>query len=200
MNKSLRILSAAALLAAVPVAYAGGENCAASAKATKAGSTCSASTAAALTANDGACCDADTQQVVLKVKESACPVSTTGFSMAVAKLDGVKTVDTCGQSHLTKISYAGDKVCSSKILAALKDAGYHVEAQQVTLAVAGLAEGACTESLSKALTAVKGVSNANVCAVAKHAVVQFDPALVSQDSLAAAVDAAGYKASAEAVN
>lgn len=194
MNKSLRILSAAVLLAAVPAAYAGGETCAASAKA---GAACAATTVAA---KDGACCAADTQQVVLKVKESACTEATAGFSMAVAKLAGVKTVDTCGQSHLTKVSYDGSQVCSTKIMAALKDAGYHVEAQQLTLAVAGLTDGACTESLSKALTAVKGVSNANVCSVAKHAVVEFDPTQVSQDSLIAAVDAAGYKASVEAVN
>ncbi|MFN0066680.1 MAG: cation transporter [Limisphaerales bacterium] len=196
MNKSLRILGAAALLAAVPVAYAGGETCAAT-KSAKAGSACSATTAAK---TDECCPSTKAQQVVLKVKESACNEATAGFSMVVAKLDGVKAVDTCGQSHMTKVSYDGGKVCSAKIMAALKDAGYHVEAQQVTLAVAGLAEGTCTDKLSKAFTGVQGVSSANVCSVGKHAVVEFNPEQVSVDKLIAAADAAGYKAAVEALN
>lgn len=194
MNKSLRLLAAAALLAAVPVAYADGQTCASACsatKTTKAGATCSATTVAAKT---DACCASKTQQVVLKVKESACSQATTGFSMAVAKLDGIKAVDTCGQSHMTKISYDGSKVCTSKILATLKQAGYHVEAQRVSLAVAGLNEGSCTASVSKIFTSVQGVTKADVCSGSKQAVVEFNPELVSVDKLIAAASAAGYTA------
>ncbi|HMO66282.1 MAG TPA: cation transporter [Verrucomicrobiota bacterium] len=198
MNKSLRLLAAAALLAAVPVAYANGQTCASACsatKTTKAGATCSATTAVA--AKTDACCASQTQQVVLKVKESACSEATTGFSMAVAKLDGIKAVDTCGQSHMTKISYDGSKVCTSKIFATLKTAGYHVEAQRVSLAVAGLNEGSCSASVSKIFTSVQGVTKADVCTSSKHAVVEFNPELVSVDKLLAAASSAGYSASPE---
>jgi copper chaperone CopZ len=192
MIPSLRILSVAALLAAVPAAYAGGETCAASAA--KTGAACSTS------AKAGACSADKAQQVTLKLKESGCSEATAKYSMAVAKLDGVKAVDTCGQSEFTKVSYDGAKVCSSKILAALKDAGAQVEAQRLTLAVDGMKCGSCSDTLTKTLTAVPGVSNAEACHVGKHATIVFNPEQISTDKLVAALDAAGFKATTEAAN
>lgn len=187
IRNSFAILAAASLLA-LPASVMADGDCAA----------CPACPAAkATTAAKGATCcpaSAGTQSVMLKVK---------GNSEAVGKvltsLEGVSAAETCSESKFTKVAFNKDKVCSDSIFAALKKAGYRVEAQQVTYAVDGLACEACVDKVSKALSKVKGVADAKVCHISKKAVVEFDPNKVSADKVLAAIDATGFKAS-EAAN
>lgn len=138
------------------------------------------------------CCASKGNYVMLKLKGG----DAGAISQSLAKLDGVQAADTCCQSKFTKISYDKDKVCAAKILAAVKSAGYKVQAQRVTYAVEGMSCGSCAEKISKSLSKLRGVSDAKVCTESKQATIDFNPGRISEEKILAAMDASGFKASA----
>ncbi|MBL9136913.1 MAG: copper ion binding protein [Verrucomicrobiales bacterium] len=189
MKNSLRLFIVAATLAATPALLAGDaskECCAA--KTTASAACCAASKA---TASTGASCSAaEGSYVMVKFKRA----NNNAIQKSLASLDGVSAVETCPETKFTKVAYSKDKVCSDKIMAAIKSSGYKVEAQRITYAVEGMACGACETKVAKALAKVKGVSESHVCSQSKQAVVDFNPNKVSSDAILAALDAAGFKA------
>jgi len=67
--------------------------------------------------------------------------------------------------------------------------------ETVTLTVDGMSCGGCAASVTRALKATPGVSDAVVELAAKRATVTFDPAHTSVPALKSAIDDAGYAAS-----
>jgi copper chaperone len=67
--------------------------------------------------------------------------------------------------------------------------------ETVTLTVDGMSCGGCAASVTRALKATPGVSDAVVELAAKRATVTFDPARTSVPALKSAIDDAGYAAS-----
>ena len=190
------LLIATALVALPATLRASDEACcpAAKAKGTAGAAECCPASKATANAKTEACA-AKGQTAMLKIKN----VDAAGVEKALKGLDGVAAASTCSESKFTKVSYDGQKVCTDKIMAALAKAGYKVETQRVTYAVDGMACGACASKVSKALSQIKGVSDAKVCHEAKQAVVDFDPAQVNAQKVLAAIDATGFKAT-ESVN
>lgn len=184
MKTSFKLIVASVALIALPAALQAGDSTCSSAK------TCCATTAAKATAS-GTCCASKGNYVMLKLKGG----DAGAISQTLGKVEGISSADTCSESKFTKIAFDKEKVCSTKIMAALKDAGYKVQAQRVTYAVDGLACGACTDKVTKALSKLKGVSDAKVCSESKQAVVDFNPSKVSTDKILATLDATGFKAS-----
>ncbi len=64
--------------------------------------------------------------------------------------------------------------------------------QNELLQVTGMTCGGCTSKVTKALTAIHGVSKAEVSLAAGEAAVQYDERLTSRDELQAAVKKAGF--------
>lgn len=191
MKNSLTLFLAAATIATTPaLTFAGdaSKECCAAKTATATAACCAASKVAAASpscaANGGA-------YVMVKLKRA----DNAAIQQSLARLDGVTSVETCSESKFTKVAYSQDKVCTDKIMTALKASGYKIEAQRVTLAVDGMACGACESKVTKALAKVKGVSDSHVCSQSRQAVVDFNPKKVSSDAILAAIDAAGFKAS-----
>lgn len=192
MKNSLTLILAAATLAATPALTRAGDaskECCAT-KATASAACCAASKTTAAAASTS-CAANGGSYVMVKLKRA----DNAAIQQSLARLDGVTSVETCSESKFTKVSYSQDKVCSDKIMAALKTSGHKVEAQRVTFAVDGMACGACESKVAKALAKVKGVSESHVCSESKQAVVDFNPKKVSSDAILAAIDAAGFKAS-----
>jgi copper ion binding protein len=182
MKTPIRILLATALLA-LPLSLRA-EECCATKKAE-----CAAGAASACCAKGGA------QSVTLKIRN----VDNAALQAKLAKVDGITGVETCSESKFTKVAFSKDKACADKVMAAVKKAGYRIEAQRLTFAVEGLACGACSDKVTKALSKVKGVSANHVCTESKTATVDFNPGKVSAEKVLAAIEAAGFKAS-EAMN
>ena len=182
MKSSFKLLVAAVSLSVLPLASQAGKeaDCAA----------CPATKTASATAS-GTCCASKGNYVMLKLKGG----NAEAISQTLAKVEGVSTANTCSESKFTTISFDKDKACSSKIMTALKTAGFKVQAQRVTYAVEGMSCGACTDKVSKALSKLKGVSDAKVCSESKQAVIDFNPSKVTEEKILATLDATGFKAS-----
>jgi len=190
MKNTLKLIVASTALLVLPASLQAGEaDCAAS-------KTCCPAAKSTSTGTDSStCCASKGNYVMLKLKGG----DAGAISQTLSKVAGVSTADTCSESKFTKISFDKEKVCSTKIMAALKDAGYKVQAQRVTYAVDGMSCGACSSKVTKALTKLKGVSDAKVCTESKQAVIDFNPNKVTTEKILATLDATGFKAS-EVVN
>ena len=95
---------------------------------------------------------------------------------------------------MTQISYDSSKVKSCDIAAAIKKAGYKLEAQQVSLPVKGMACGSCSAKGGKGLTSLDGVINGSACHESNKATVLFDPEKLDAKKIAAVINTAGFKA------
>ncbi len=183
MKMSLRILAITAVLSALTLAPS-----------VRAADQCpvAAASAGCKVAGTGGCCaaSAKAQTVMLKIKGGDCAA----IQKSLSRVAGVSAVETCSETKFTKVAYSGNKVGADKIVAAVRKAGYEVEARRVTFAVEGLACGACSEKVGQALSKVKGVSDNAVCHEAKTATVDFDPKKVTTQKLVAAIKAAGFSA------
>jgi copper chaperone len=66
--------------------------------------------------------------------------------------------------------------------------------ETTTLTVAGMSCGGCVKSVTNVLTALPGVSRAEVTLQPGEAKVEFDPAQVGRDAMKKAIDDAGFEA------
>lgn len=65
--------------------------------------------------------------------------------------------------------------------------------QTVTLGISGMTCGGCVRSLTTVLTALDGVTKAEVSLEKKSAVVDYDPAKVGLEQFKRSVDEAGFE-------
>ncbi len=85
------------------------------------------------------------------------------------------------------------KMKSADETAAATDAVETAEGTSVTMTVAGMKCGACSDKVTAALKALEGVNEAAVDHVAGTATVKVDSEKVTNDQLLAAVTALGYE-------
>lgn len=137
------------------------------------------------------------KQLTLKIDSAACEATCASLDKVLTSLEGVKA-ESCSTSHLTKVTYDATKVKTEEVFAAFKKAGVKVEGQQIQLAVNGMACGACSTKVGKALTKLDGVLNGAACHESKKATVLFDPSKVKADQIVAAINATGFKVAADA--
>ena len=66
--------------------------------------------------------------------------------------------------------------------------------ETTTLKVSGMSCGGCVKSVTRVLTELPGVARAEVTLEPGEAKVEFDPAQVTRDAMAKAIDDAGFEA------
>lgn len=212
MRKPIQILTLTALVAAIPfVLIAGNEEAAkkegvcTSEKVTKAsdkktGVCCDKKvTTAAL--KEGAACSAEDAKaklagytkVNLKVNSMSCGACEGKVTKALSQIEGVAEPTACSKSKKASFAFDPKKVKKEQVMAAIKKAGFKVDAELIEVKVDGLSCGACSSKVSKALTSVKGVKTQEVCHESKVAKIEFDPALVSEKEIFAAINKSGFK-------
>ena len=67
--------------------------------------------------------------------------------------------------------------------------------ETIVLKVGGMSCGGCVKSVTNVLTALPGVGKAEVTLQPGEAKVEFDPAQVTREAMARAIDDAGFEAS-----
>jgi copper chaperone len=66
--------------------------------------------------------------------------------------------------------------------------------ETTVLKVSGMSCGGCVKSVTNVLTALPGVARAEVTLTPGEAKVDFDPAQVTREAMAKAIDDAGFEA------
>lgn len=132
-------------------------------------------------------------QAQFKVSGMTCAACETSVTKALKAIEGVKEASACAESKVAKVAYNPEKVKDRQLAAAIRKAGYKVEAETIAVKVDGLSCGACSDKVGKKLAGLKGVTEQKVCHESKQAVVTFDPEKVSTKDILAAIDSTGFK-------
>ena len=135
--------------------------------------------------------------LTFKVGGAACEESCGKLVKTLTGIKGINSAESCSKSSMTKISYDPAKVKTAQIAAAIKKAGYKIEGQQVSLPVKGMACQACSTKVGKVLTSLDGVIKGAACHESNKATVLYNPEKVKETQIVAAINGAGFKASAE---
>ena len=190
-NKLAIVMGMAVALPVAMQADCGKETCSASAKAT---AECSAAKC------ETACCAADTatKKAGLTMDEHKVSGMTSGgctskVKDSLTKVKGVNVETVCHESNKAVVAYNLKQVKDKDVVAAIKQAGFKVEAEVIQVSVDGMTCGGCSSKVSQALTKVNGVKEQKVCHVSKKAVVTFDPNKVTNDKIVAAINGTGFK-------
>ena len=111
---------------------------------------------------------------------------------ALAAVDGVTDVRVNLSTEKATVTLADGSTALSALRQAVRDAGYEVPSERMTLGIGGMNCGACVSHVDKALETVPGVLDASVNLATESAQVTLVPGMVTLDDLKQAVANAGY--------
>ncbi|MDS0258399.1 heavy metal translocating P-type ATPase [Haloarcula sp. S1CR25-12] len=110
----------------------------------------------------------------------------------VGELDGVSSVDANYATDEGSVTYDPDAVSLGDIVAAVRDAGYGVDTETVTIGITDMTCSNCAQTNTEALVGVAGVVSADVNYATDEAQVTYLPSVASLSELYDAVEEAGY--------
>ena len=154
----------------------------------------------------------------LEIEGMTCAACVRRVEKALEKVDGVSEANVNLATERASVAYNPERVDPTAFTEAVRKAGYKATAPQpaaasqpaqaappapdgrtknaTTLDVGGMTCAACVRRVEKALEKVEGVASANVNLATERATVDYDPQTVSLEDLTAAVQKAGYTATA----
>ncbi|WP_367176139.1 heavy metal translocating P-type ATPase [Haloarcula rubripromontorii] len=111
---------------------------------------------------------------------------------SVGELDGITSVDANYATDEGSVEYDPDVVSLADIVAAVRDAGYGVATETVTIGITDMSCANCAETNEEALEGTAGVIEASVNYATDEGQVTYNPADVSRSDLYDAIESAGY--------
>src|SRR5660397_216607 len=92
-----------------------------------------------------------------------------------------------------KISYDPDTITPKQLVQSIRDVGYNVDSQRVELEVVGIVCASCVMAIENVLKEVPGVIDQSINVVTAKAVVDYDPSVVTIDTLVKTIRNTGYE-------
>ena len=136
---------------------------------------------------------ANSKNVVFPVTGMTCAACTNHVGNALQDLNEVEGVFVNLATEKATIQVSGDLPSLEAINKSLKDAGYGLGSDSITLAIDGMTCTACVSHVESALRSLGGVTEANVNLVTERSSIRYVPGLTSISEMRAAVTEAGYK-------
>ncbi|WML37346.1 heavy metal translocating P-type ATPase [Clostridium sp. OS1-26] len=138
----------------------------------------------------------------LKIEGMTCVACAKAVERVSKKLDGVTEASVNLATEKLSVDFDESKLNVQDIQAAIEKAGYKalMEATNKTLKIEGMTCAACAKAVERASKKLDGVYEANVNFATEKLNVSFDTSKVSVADIRKAIEKAGYKAQAEAVN
>ncbi len=136
---------------------------------------------------------AETKQVVLPVVGMTCANCVATVERNLKKVDGVKIALVNLSSERATVEYDPQRAGLTDLIARVERAGYQVAQGEANLLLQGLSDDNDARRLEKALSAIEGVTHAQVSYAAGRAHVRYIPTLVSQADLRNAVRSQGFQ-------
>jgi Cu+-exporting ATPase len=133
-----------------------------------------------------------TLQVTLPIAGMTCASCTSKVQSSLSKVPGVEevTINLATERATVRITEA---VEPEELVQAVRDAGYDVLTETMTLPIGGMTCASCVSTVEKALAGVAGVTRANVNLATERATVTYIPGLTELADFKEAVDSTGYQ-------
>ncbi|KAK9841413.1 hypothetical protein WJX74_005280 [Apatococcus lobatus] len=140
----------------------------------------------------------------LGVQGMHCASCSTAVEKALRALPGVSAASVALLNGCAQVTFSRTEVSVAQLMEAVEDCGFDASlisvpdekavTQVARMEVGGLHCSSCSTATEKALSALTGVSRATVSLALQQAEVEYDPALISEEALAEAVEDAGFTA------
>jgi Cu+-exporting ATPase len=129
----------------------------------------------------------------LKITGMHCATCAVNIEESLSKIKDVEKAQVNFGTDSAHVEYDPAKVSLHEIEKAVKDAGYDVVNQEVTIKVGGMMCATCVETIGAALKELPGVVSATVNLGTEKAYVTYNPSLSSPADMKKAIGDAGYQ-------
>ena len=129
---------------------------------------------------------------ILPVQGMTCASCVVRVEKALRKVDGVADASVNLADSSAAVMVDPSKVGPWRLVASIRDTGYDVPMERITLPVQGMTCASCVGRVERALRKVPGVLAASVNLAAQTASVEYLSGVASVADLRAAVEGAGY--------
>ncbi len=126
------------------------------------------------------------------VEGMTCASCVARVEKGLARVEGVASASVNLAAKTASVAVDPGKVGPRALASAVRDAGYEVPVETVSIPIEGMTCASCVARVEKALAAVPGVLSASVNLATKTGTVELIPGVADRDGLRAAVESAGY--------
>ena len=132
------------------------------------------------------------KQVTLPVQGMTCASCVSHVQKALSKVEGAEDVNVNLATEKASLWFDSD-LPASALVDAVRETGYDVATDTLTLSVGGMTCASCVAHVQKALSKVDGVLEANVNLATEKATITYVPGAAGKAEFRAAVEDAGYE-------
>ena len=143
----------------------------------------------------GSHADHGVMAIELRADRDLCGACPAHAEQALADLDGVESVHVVVGTPLLHVQYRPEAVSLGTVVERLRENGIRVGAEELVLRLEGLHCASCVGRVEDALRDAPGVLSASVNPATSQASVAYLPTASSFETLAGAVESAGYRVS-----
>ncbi|HEY3272306.1 MAG TPA: heavy metal translocating P-type ATPase [Methanocella sp.] len=129
----------------------------------------------------------------LKITGMTCASCVARVEKAIRETKGVEQANVNLATEIATFVYEPSQISIEDIVHAIKDAGYGVEEETVTLPVQGMTCASCQARIENALKANEGVASAAVNLATERATIRYFPSVVTVNDLKKIIEGEGYK-------
>jgi len=129
----------------------------------------------------------------LKITGMTCATCVRTIEKSVSNLDGIIDVKLNLGNEIGTVEYDSKKLNLVDIEKAIKDAGYGVINEKVTLKIGGMTCATCVKTIENSLRNLDGIINVNVNLGAEKAFVTYNPKVITISDMKKAIEDAGYQ-------
>lgn len=133
------------------------------------------------------------KQAVMTIKGMMCSSCVSRAEAAIKGLDGVAMATVSLSDGKALVTYDPSMVSIEDMAAAIKGVGYIVEAESVTLPVAGMMCASCARRVESALLGMGGIFSVSASLASGQVTVKYSPAQANPGDIKHAIETAGYK-------
>jgi Cu+-exporting ATPase len=136
-------------------------------------------------------------RIELPIAGMTCASCTATIEKALASINGISQVNLNFASKKAFVSYAPTRVRVGRILRVIKDSGYDVSSEKVTLKIREMTCASCVRKVEDALKGSPGVIWAEVNLGSESAAIEYLSSMTDLKSLKKTIESAGYKTGIE---
>ncbi len=137
--------------------------------------------------------ETEKKKAELKITGMHCATCAVNIEESLAKIRDVEKAQVNFGTDSAHVEFDPAKVSLREIEKAVKEAGYDVVNQEVTITVGGMMCATCVETIQAALRELPGVVSATVNLGTEKAYVTFNPSLSTPADMKKAIEDAGYQ-------
>jgi Cu+-exporting ATPase len=129
----------------------------------------------------------------LKITGMTCASCVARVEKAIRETKGVEQASVNLATEIATFVYDPAQISIEDIVRSIKDAGYGVEEETVTLPIRGMTCASCQARIENALKANEGVASATVNLATEKATIRYFPSVVTVNDLKKIIEGQGYQ-------